>query len=224
MLEIVHSGNREEYTDCLEQMYLIRHDIYVEKRGWKALEKPDKREVDQFDNDDAVYLLWLDDRKKVYGGMRLIPSDRPHLISEVFPHTVEFEPIPRAPDIYEITRYFALDFEEAGIRMGRISSDVLCGTLEFLVAQRARYMTVVCDTFFLPMTLECGWEVQPLGLPTPYPEGTCISIKVSINAEMLARTRKVRGVSGSVFRNRQRELAVAGGYELSRSPALPASS
>lgn len=210
MLEIVHAGNRHEYAGCLERMYGIRHKLYVETRGWKALERPDKREIDQFDNDDAVYLLWLDEGRGLHGGMRLIPTDRPHLMSEVFAHTVEFEPIPRAPDIYEITRYFALDFEEAGIPMGRISSDVLCGTIEFLVAQRARYMTVVCDTFFVPMMLECGWDVQPLGLPTPYPEGICISLKVPINADMLDSTRKGRGVSGSVFRNHERDLARAG--------------
>ncbi len=47
-------------TDAqLEEMHRIRHRIYVEGRGWKALRKSDGREVDEFDTDDAVYLLGL---------------------------------------------------------------------------------------------------------------------------------------------------------------------
>jgi N-acyl-L-homoserine lactone synthetase len=49
------------------------------------LAKPDRLERDQFDNDDAIYLLAIDGRT-VVGGSQLVPSTKPHLLSEVLPH------------------------------------------------------------------------------------------------------------------------------------------
>jgi acyl-homoserine lactone synthase len=53
----IDAGNRDLYSDAIEQHHRIRHDIYVGERRWMELARPDGREVDQFDTDDAVYLL-----------------------------------------------------------------------------------------------------------------------------------------------------------------------
>ena len=49
-----------------------------------AVARADEREVDQFDNDNAIYLLALDENGRVLGGSRLTSSLKPHLLgSEV---------------------------------------------------------------------------------------------------------------------------------------------
>ena len=59
MIYLVDRRNRADFNQQLEEMYRQRHQVYAEKRGWKSLLRPDKREIDQFDNEDAVYLMKL---------------------------------------------------------------------------------------------------------------------------------------------------------------------
>ncbi|MFV0644769.1 MAG: acyl-homoserine-lactone synthase, partial [Sphingomonadaceae bacterium] len=82
-----------------------RHDIYIGERGWMDIARADGREIDQFDNDDAIYLLGLTSAGEVVGGSRLVPSLKPHLMSEVFPNLAP-DGVPRGKEIYEWTRIF----------------------------------------------------------------------------------------------------------------------
>ena len=73
----IDAGNRDLYSDALEQHHRIRHDIYVGERRWMELARPDGREIDQFDTDDAVYLLGIETDGRVVAGSRLMRTDRP---------------------------------------------------------------------------------------------------------------------------------------------------
>ncbi|MEC5293601.1 acyl-homoserine-lactone synthase [Aurantimonas sp. C2-3-R2] len=91
-IHIVDSSNRGAYRDELEQHFRLRHDIYVGERGWHNLARPDGREVDAFDTEDAVYLLGILPGKGVVAGSRLVPSVKPHLMSDVFPQLAPQSP------------------------------------------------------------------------------------------------------------------------------------
>ncbi len=84
MIHIVSAANAAAYDWALEQDFRLRHEIYVGERKWMDLAKPDGRERDQFDTPDAIYLFAIEGGK-VLGGSRLVPSLKPHLLSEVFP-------------------------------------------------------------------------------------------------------------------------------------------
>jgi acyl-homoserine lactone synthase len=190
MLHLIDETNRNEplYADMLEQSYRIRHDIYVNWRGWKGLDRPDGREIDQFDNDDARYLVW-GDGSEVVGGARFIPTTKPHLMSEVFPHLVTLGEIPRDPNIWELTRIFTSRGGKSRVNRRQVTLDVFAGMFEMAVEFRLKAISVVCDTFFLPRLLERGIDATPLGLPTPYPEGVCIAIVIPISVEQLLAAR-----------------------------------
>ncbi len=67
MIHAITALNRHLYEDVIEQHFRIRHDIFVEERRWQTLRKPDGREIDSYDNEDAIYLLALEDRRVVGG-------------------------------------------------------------------------------------------------------------------------------------------------------------
>lgn len=104
MIHIVTSENRGDYASEIEQHFRIRHNIYVGERKWMALARPDGHECDQFDNDDAIYVLVIDGGT-VIGGSRLMPSLKPHLFSEVFPR-LALNGVPKSPDIFESTKRY----------------------------------------------------------------------------------------------------------------------
>lgn len=193
MLHLIDNANRHlpQYAQLLEDSFRVRYDLYVKGRGWKALDRPDEREVDQFDNADASYLIWADG-SEIVGGIRLIPTDKPHLMSEVFPQIVTLGTIPRRRDIWEITRLFTSRGGNSAVNRKSVTNQVFCGMFEFAITKNLEAVTVVCDTFFLPRLLEKEIEVNPLGLPTPYDEGTCIAVYIPVNLQQLSAARGPR--------------------------------
>jgi acyl-homoserine lactone synthase len=105
MIHVISAANRHLYEDVLEQHFRLRHEIFVEERKWEALRKPDGREIDAYDNEDAIYLLALDNRR-VLGGCRLYPTTKPTMMSEVFPNLAAVRGCPVDPQIWEWSRFF----------------------------------------------------------------------------------------------------------------------
>lgn len=195
MIYAINRENRDHYTDQLEEMFSLRYRLYVEGRGWKALARSDEREVDQFDTIDATYLLGIDDIGHVTGGLRLVPTTGPHLIRDVFPHAVQWGRIPSGKTIFELTRCFVVP-EAAPDRASRrcAAGEYYCAMFEYGLAIGLTHISLLCDTFFLPHMLECGWHARPLGPPTPYDEGECIAVLFEVSEKTLERTRSVRNV------------------------------
>ena len=84
MIHVVTPENDYLYQEEMEQAYRLRHQVFVEELGWIDLVKPDGREIDQFDDKHAVHMLYIE-RGIVLGYQRMLPSTRPHLLSEIMP-------------------------------------------------------------------------------------------------------------------------------------------
>jgi acyl-homoserine lactone synthase len=196
MIHVVDTDNRHLYRNQLEEQFRIRHDIYVGERRWMALEKPDGREVDQFDNEDAVYLLALDEGH-VIGGTRLVPTLSPHLMADVFPFLANVEGIQRGPDIVEWTRIFVVPAHRG--RDSKILHTVLAGMLEYCLREEITAITVVMETWWLPRFLELGWEVKPLGLPAVIDGMSCVGTMISVTEAAWRNTLAFRGIRGPVL-------------------------
>jgi acyl-homoserine lactone synthase len=75
VIHIVTSDNDCFYRDEMEQAYRLRHQVFIKEMGWTDLAKPDGREIDQFDDEHAVHMLYID-QGQVLGYQRMLPSTR----------------------------------------------------------------------------------------------------------------------------------------------------
>jgi len=163
MLEVVTRENMHFYRDALEQMYRVRHRLFVDQMKWEALRKPDGREIDQFDNENAIYLLLIEDGQ-VTGSHRLLPTTGPHLFSDVFPDMCEQRGRQTGPAVYELNRtgmdpLLPRDRQLAGMRL------LLVGLLEFAHGAGMEKLTLLTSLNALYHCLMAGVTVNPLGLP-----------------------------------------------------------
>lgn len=197
MIEVVTKDNAHLYGEALEEMFRLRHDIYVKERNWIDLDRPDGLEKDQFDGPDATYLLAMDDNR-VSGCVRLLPTTGPHLLGDVFPHLCESQPVPRSEEIYEITRLCAYpEYRQPG--QGGVLDKLVCGLFEHALALGLRQMSMVTDAFLVAKGLQFGWKLRPLGLPTPYREGTCIACLATVDRGILDNFYRIAGLSGPLL-------------------------
>ncbi|HQG29590.1 MAG TPA: acyl-homoserine-lactone synthase, partial [Candidatus Ozemobacteraceae bacterium] len=84
MVHIITSRNAHLYEQELESCYRLRHQVFVEERGWNAIRRPDGREIDQFDTPSATHLAVIRDGK-LAAYSRILPTTEPHLLSDVYP-------------------------------------------------------------------------------------------------------------------------------------------
>jgi acyl-homoserine lactone synthase len=199
MIHVVTAENRHLYADELRAHHRLRFDIYVREQKWSGLTVENGCERDQFDTDDAVYILAIEDGE-VTGGSRFLPTIRPHLLSEMFPALAHVRGVPRAPDIFEWTRLFARaerrDSRSAG---GTITGQILCGGLEFLLGEEASAFTVVTESWWLARQHSWGWRMTPLGLPALVNGEWLVASRVAVDEETLAATRQRYGIRESVL-------------------------
>ena len=116
-----------------------RHKVFVEKLGWQ-LRCENALEFDQFDRDDTVYVVAYNRDQEVVGTARLLPTTRPYLLDEVFPHLLHGMAPPHSPDVWELSRFAAMDFSvQASSALAQFSSPIAVGLLQASLECAARH-------------------------------------------------------------------------------------
>lgn len=109
---VIETGRNLQNTIGLD-MGSYRYRVFFQKLGWQ-LHCEAGLEYDEFDRDDTVYLVAMDeDDGAVIGTARLLPTVRPYLLEKVFPQLLGEQPIPRSPYVWELSRFAAVDFKSA---------------------------------------------------------------------------------------------------------------
>src|SRR5579863_219642 len=180
MIHVISVANRHLYEDVLEEHFRIRHDIFVDERRWETLRKPDKREIDHFDNEDTIYLLALEGRR-VIGGHRLYPTTKPSMMSEIFPHLADVRGYPSDPLIWEWSRYFIVRDR----RDGDLNLQLMAAVQEFCLAEGIVKISAIMETWWLPRFQQAGFNVVPLGLPALVEDAWTMAALIDVSADTL---------------------------------------
>lgn len=197
-VHVVHANNRALYLDEIEAMHRHRYEVFVNERGWRALESPDHLDIDEFDAGDATYLIALSHAGAVVGSGRFIPSWRPNMLATLFPEYCK-DAVPVAPDIWEWTRHATPGRAHGKDFNLRVQLVLNIAVLEFARLRGIGAFIGILETNLLPYTSELGWRSLPLGEPRHYGEGVAVAIKSAVKVGHLERLRAFAGVEGSVL-------------------------
>lgn len=191
-IHVVTKENKARYEAILDEYLRLRHAVFVGERGWRDLERPDGRDVDDYDNERAIYLLALDNGR-VVGGLRLYPTLLPHMISESFAHLVGGRDVLSGPTILECTRYFIVKER----RTGRTDCRLLAAFQQFCLEEGVTEVTAVVEMWWLPRWQQAGFKIRPLGLPTMIEGQPCLAAAIQVSEDSLRHVSRLAGLSGS---------------------------
>jgi acyl homoserine lactone synthase len=100
---------------------MYRHKVFVDRLKWD-LPTDGYVERDQFDRPDTVYVITRDAQQRINGCARLLPTTQPYLLAEVFPELLNGMPTPCSEDVWELSRFAAMDLNcTAGAESGPLS-------------------------------------------------------------------------------------------------------
>ena len=196
-VHVVRRENRAAYAGILEDYFRLRHHIYVVERKWMELDRPDKREIDQFDTNETVYLLALDG-DAIVAGMRLVPTVAPTLLSDLFPQLSLSGPVRRA-DVFELSRIFVVPKKRGEHAGPRAEAVIQAAAMEYGLSLGLSAFTIVLETWWLPRLLDQGWQARPLGLPIEINGLSTIAVMVDVNDEAWSEICKRRSVPGAML-------------------------
>jgi N-acyl-L-homoserine lactone synthetase len=198
MIDVVTSQNRSEYQTQLEQMWRQRRDVFVDKLGWD-LPLTNGMEIDQYDDDRAMYLLGSEDGQNVSGSLRILPTDTGHLMTDLFPNMCAGTP-PTGSNIWEISRFYVLPPTRRPKDRVKAAAEVLSGMVELALLYEVDQITMVSYMANMPLIVGLGFDVMPLGLPTQYSDGnTYVASAINVSAAGLQNVRDKHGITGSVL-------------------------
>ncbi|PQA87578.1 acyl-homoserine-lactone synthase [Hyphococcus luteus] len=160
MLFLIDRRNRDAFPEFLRSMHRDRKRMFVDIFGWR-LAHDNGEERDAFDDDNATYLVLCDDVGCHVASVRLLRTDRPHLLDTLFSDLCEGE-VPRGGDILEITRLCLPLRKKTRIAARNILAR---GIIDYAALAGVASYTAVCHMAFLSELLSAGWRCTPLGLP-----------------------------------------------------------
>ncbi|WP_027549797.1 acyl-homoserine-lactone synthase [Bradyrhizobium sp. Cp5.3] len=204
MIHVISADNRHLYEEVIERHFQVRHEIFVEERKWEALRRPDGREIDAYDNEDAIYLLALEDRR-VLGGSRLYPTTKPTMMSEVFPHLAAVRGCPADPLVWEWSRFFVTRDR----RDGAFNLQLMAAAQEFCLEQGIERLCLVMETWWLPRFHDIGFVVTPLGLPALIENSWTMAATIEVRQQSLDIVRERIGMTQVIQQDGPRIDAIA---------------
>jgi acyl-homoserine lactone synthase len=198
-IHVVNSANRHLYGAELEDFFRARHRIYVEEKEWRE-DDGSGFEIDQFDTEDATYLIGIEG-DEVMTGTRLVPTSLPHMLSEIFPHLCDFAGVIRADNVAEWTRGFIVpEYRERGI--GPVKGQ-FCGTvMEYCLNEGIQRIGGIQDLYWLPVWRRYKWTVRQVGNPAQVDGRWCVAAFFDVCQDARDRALSAGGIHDSILVHR----------------------
>jgi acyl-homoserine lactone synthase len=202
MIHAVSEVNQHLYARQLDRMFRMRHSFYVEGHGWSGLTSKGGLEVDEFDDENAVYLMSIDPFGDVAAAVRLNPTTGPTLLGKFFDHSNE--PLPKLDTVWDISRWIAAP-EHRRANNPRWPSnhqrELMIGILEFCQSRGLTHVTMLAELRLAERILSYGWPLRYLGVPRAYEggKGVAVAAEVEVGTHVLVHTRAKTGVFGSAL-------------------------
>lgn len=194
MIRFVNSANRARHAALLEQMHRDRKRVFVDWLQWDLPVTGDL-EIDQYDTDDAVYLLSVDPSTGAHiASIRLLPCSVPTLMAEHFADMVQ-NPVPQDDTAWEMTRLCASpDIKDKLVQWtGR--KDITVAAIEFALMRGIKQLIFVTHSSWVPTILSVGWDIELLGLPRKDGNESIAAMRINVTPETLTLIRRNWGVS-----------------------------
>lgn len=154
---------RDEFSDQIKGMHRLRKIVFKDRLGWDVSDE-DGMEIDQFDGYNPEYIVRQDGSGTVDGCVRLLPTEGPTMVRDVFPMLVD-GPLPCSPRIWESSR-FCLDSQPQaatvnGLALG--TYELFISMIEFGLARDLDTILTVTDVRIERILKHVGWGFERLG-------------------------------------------------------------
>ncbi len=170
----------------IHELAQYRHRVFVERLGWQLQGEPGI-EFDAFDRPDTVYVIARGEHGRIVGCSRLLPTTAPYLLSHVFPELLEGCPPPCSPQIWELSRFAAMDLEDDGASNFGITSSptavaLLRASMRIAYERGASELVTVSPLGIERLLRKAGFEATRFGPAMLIGEHWLFACRIAVTA------------------------------------------
>ncbi len=181
-MEFVCARAQELPMMLVDALAEYRFQVFVQRLGWELPCQPGY-ESDEFDRADTVHLMARDDHGHIVGCGRLLPTTGPYLLERVFPQLLNGLPVPRSPQVWELSRFAAMP-TQPGVSAGRrdyMAERVLLQALRYCAGQDVTHLLAVSTPAVERLLLRAGVQCQRLGPPELYAGQPVLAFVIAVS-------------------------------------------
>lgn len=160
---ITLAGKGSRHDGVLGAMFEARKRVFVDLLKWDVPVIDGRFEIDQFDDEEAQYLVVTDRAGRHLASARLLATTGPHILGDLFPFLCERE-IPSGTTVREITR-FCLDPAPSAAERRQARDRLISALVDHALEHGIRTYTGVAEMSWFRQVIGFGWKCRPLGLP-----------------------------------------------------------
>jgi acyl-homoserine lactone synthase len=201
MIQILKGAVAPGACPVRDDMHRARKQVFVDLLKWEVPVVNGAFERDQFDTADATYLIETDSAGAHLGSFRLLPTDRPHILGELFANLCDGD-VPAGPDILEITRGCLSPKLRAAERL-KLRNRLISAAVDYALDHHVSAFTCVADSGWLTQILAMGWDCELLGMPRLVNGVTTGALRIAIEP----RTVDILQAAGTYVAGGLRERA-----------------
>ncbi|MBX7481685.1 acyl-homoserine-lactone synthase [Qipengyuania qiaonensis] len=178
---------------ALRAMFAARKRVFVDLLKWDIPVLAGQYEIDQFDTPDATYLVLLDDQGAHLASTRLLRSDGPHILADLFPSLCA-DAVPRGRSIREITR-FCIDPELTRSERRLARDQLVSALVSHALGDGVASYTAVASVPWFEQIARFGWQCEALGPSRRLCGEALVGLRIMIDETTpgaLARTGMLR--------------------------------
>lgn len=183
MLQAIIDDERSSEAAALRAMFEARKHVFIDLLKWELHAIANRFEIDQFDDEHARYLVLLDSIGTHCASARLLPTDRPHILGDLYPQLVA-GPVPRGPGTVEITR-FCLDRRQTGSMRRGARNQLVSALADHALANGISFYTGVAELAWFEQIRNFGWRCEALGQPIAHGRNTLVGLRIEIDGSTI---------------------------------------
>ncbi|MBB3237136.1 acyl-homoserine-lactone synthase TraI [Phyllobacterium endophyticum] len=182
---------REQFPDLIDGMYRLRARVFKERMGWDV-KVVQGREIDDFDQLPATYILLLTGSSEVSGCARLLPASGTTMLARAFPQLLSTGKLEAHAAMIESSRFCVdttIEEGRGGGALHQATVTLLAGIIEWSMRNGYSEIVTATDVRFERILKRAGWPMRRLGEPSRIGNTIAVAGSLSADPTSLARVR-----------------------------------
>lgn len=210
MIRVIDGRLRHKYKKEIDAMHRIRKKTFNERKGWDV-PVVNAWEMDGYDALCPLYLVCIDHKDVVVGGLRLLPTTGFTMINDTFSFLLPDAKRIESPLIWESSR-FSVD-HEADIAIGkkgisRATAELGLAMNEIGMQTGLTHIVTVYDAFMHRVLKRAGCAGKPISTPQRIGKVMTYAVFFDVNMETDAALRAACEIEGSVLEHASKIPAI----------------
>ena len=182
---ITIGGRNDLAPEAVSEMHQFRYEIFVRRLGW-ALPLAGGIERDEYDTDEAIYVLARDMTGRITACARLLPTTTRCMLSDLFGVLLGGKTVPSDPAMWELSR-FATSVRKTGegrvLSLSQPTMDLLDAILQYARKHGTERLILVTSVAIERLMLRAGYDTHRLAAPARVDGNLCVALIIEVPAE-----------------------------------------